>query len=103
MSKTVAVSGKFSEDECQQIENYAEIHGMNKSQVVHELVMNGIKLKPQNEKGVRSIGLYFTDNFAYFWKGNTYRGILTGDEVSIKFGGEWMNYHLSELPAKVVD
>lgn len=103
MGRMIAVTGKFSEEECEQIEIFAEVHGMNKSQVIHELVMKGMKERPENDIGVRSVGFYFTDNFAYFWKDKIYRGTIHGNEASIRFGGEWMNYKLDELPVEVVE
>lgn len=101
--KSIAVASKFTEEENEKIEVYAELHGVSKSQVVHDLVIKGMTQKPQNDKGVKSVGFLFKENYAYFWKGTTYRGTLMGDEVSIRFGGEWKNYKLSELPVEVVE
>lgn len=103
MGKMIAVSGKFTEEECEQIEIFAEVHNMNKSQVLHELVMKGMREAAANDDGVRSVGFRFLENYAYFWKGKTYRGTLYGEDVGIRFGGEWMNYRLSDLPVEVVD
>ena len=102
MGKTITVASKFTEEENDRIEIYAEIHGMSKSQVVHEFTIKGMNENPENEKGVRTVDFLFTDNFAYFWKGKIYHGTIHGDEVSIRFGGEWKNYKLSDIPVEVI-
>lgn len=103
MGKNLTVASKFTEDENEQIEVYASFHGISKSQLVHDFVMQGIKSKPTSEDEAIGVGFYFTADYAYFWKGRTYRGVLHGDNVSIKFGGEWKNYKLSDLPVEVVE
>lgn len=103
MGKTITVASKFTEEENEKIEVYAEIHNMSKSQVVHEFVLKGMRDKPTNNAGIRTVGFLFKKDFAYFWKDRTYQGTLNGDAASIKFGGEWKHYNLNELPVEVVE
>lgn len=103
MGKTITVASKFTEEENEKIEVYAEVHRMSKSQVIHEFVLKGMRDKPTNEAGIRTVTFLFTQDFAYFWKDRKYQGTLNGDTASIKFGGEWKHYNVNELPVEVID
>lgn len=102
MGKTITVASKFTEEENEKIEVYAEIHGMSKSQVLHEFVVRGMKEQPVNDAGIRTVGFLFTKDFAFFWKGRTYQGTINGETASIKFGGEWKTYNINDLPVEVI-
>lgn len=102
MGKTITVASKFTEEENEKIEVYAEVHNMSKSQVLHEFVIKGMRDNHTNENGIRTVSFLFLKDFAYFWKGKTYQGTINGDIANIRFGGEWKNYHLSELPVEVI-
>lgn len=102
MGKTITVASKFTEEEYDKIEVYAEIHNMSKSQVLHEFVIRGMRDNNTNSEGVQTVSFIFKKDFAFFWKGRTYQGTINGDNVSIKFGGEWKNYNINDLPVEVV-
>ena len=101
MGKTITVASKFTEEENEKIEVYAEVHNMSKSQVLHEFVIRGMKDNHTTDAGVRTVSFYFTDDYAFFWKHKTYQGTINGDTASIKFGGEWKHYNINDLPVEV--
>ena len=104
MSKTFTVASKFTEEEIDKIDYFVARKGTTRSALFHELVMNGVNGtddKVIDSTNIREVTLHFIDDFAYFWKGRDYRGIINGEEVSVFFGGEWKNYKLAELPVEV--
>lgn len=106
MSKTVAMTAKFTEKESNLLDAWAESRGMTRSAAIHELVVRGIQnvsekqTKPAEENDV--VRFLFKEDYTYFWKGHEYAGFVRDDEAHIRFGGEWMIYPLSELPAEIV-
>lgn len=104
MSKTVTVASKFTEEELDKIDWYVKQNHTTRSALFHELVMNGVNGTNEqviDNSNIREVVLHFIEDFAYFWKGRDYRGIVNGDEVSVYFGGEWKNYKLDEIPVEV--
>ena len=102
MGKTITVASKFTEEENEWLENYAEVHGTSKSQVLHEFAIRGMREHPENDNGVRVVNFLFKEDYGFFWKGKTYNGTIIGDMASIKFAGELKNYKLAELPVEVL-
>lgn len=104
MGKSIAMTAKFSEIECNQIDAWAALKGLSRSAAIHELVMKGFaenntvrEEKPTNNV----VKFYFKDDYSYFWKDHEYIGMINGDDATIKFGGEWMSYKLADLPVEV--
>lgn len=103
MAKTIAVASKFSEEELDKIDYFVQKNKTTRSALFHDLVMQGVNNeKPVYEypNNVQEVIFTFTDNFAYFWKGRTYKGMIYGEDASIYFGGEWKQYKLAELPVE---
>ena len=104
MSKTFTVASKFTEEEINKIDYFVNKNNTTRSALVHELVMNGVdgtqaeNIITKGNSDIREVDLLFTDDFSYFWKNKTYRGIVNGEDVSVYFGGEWKNYKLRDLP-----
>ena len=106
MSKTITVASKFSEEEIDMIDYFVQKSNSTRSALFHDLVMQGVKGdEPVHEipTNVQEVRFLFTDDFAYFWKGREYRGIINGEEASVYFGGEWKHYKLDELPVEVLE
>lgn len=103
MSKTITVASKFSEEEIDMIDYFVQKNQTTRSALFHDLVMQGVKgTQPEHElPNVQEVKFLFTDDFAYFWKGREYRGIINGEDASVYFGGEWKHYKLADLPVEV--
>ena len=105
MAKTVVVSSKFTEEECDIIDSWAAAHEMTRSAALHKLVMGACQKTEMMipEKEDNSVAQFrFTENFSYFFKERIYNGFIREDEAHIRFGGEWMIYKLDELPVEVL-
>lgn len=102
MAKTNTVASKFSEEELDKIDWFVQKMGTTRSALFHDLVMQGVSgapVKHELPKGTKDVIFTFREDFAYFWKGKEYRGIINGDDANIYFGGEWKTYKLADLPA----
>lgn len=107
MSKTITVASKFTEEELDKVDYFVAKNKTTRSALVHELVMNGVNGVDNNESvigntNIREVIFRFKEDFAYFWKGRDYKGIINGDDASVYFGGEWKGYRLEELPIEIV-
>ena len=105
MSKSMTVASKFSEEEIDMIDYFVQKNQTTRSALFHDLVMQGVKGAPPVHEivNVQEVKCVFTDDFAYFWKGREYRGIINGEDASVYFGGEWKHYKLNELPVEVLE
>lgn len=109
MSKTITVASKFTEEELDKIDYFVAQNKTTRSALFHELVMNGVNgVSHENEAvvgntNIREVMFRFTDDFAYFWKGREYKGIINGENASVYIGGEWKNYPFKDLPVIVVE
>ena len=107
MSNTITVASKFTEEELDKIDYYVAKNGTTRSALFHELVMNGVNGIGNYESiigstDIREVVFRFKEDFAYFWKGRDYKGIVNGEDASVYFGGEWKNYKLEELPVDII-
>ncbi len=101
MPKTNTVASKFSDAELDKVDWFVQKMGTTRSALVHDLVMQGVSgapVKTEMPKGVIDVIFHFKEDFAFFWKGKDYRGIINEDDASIYFGGEWKTYKLKDLP-----
>lgn len=108
MSKTMTVASKFSEEEIDKIDYFVQRNNTTRSALFHDLVMQGVSGAPKSEQGfsygnIQEVTFRFTDDFAYFWKGREYKGIINGKDASVYFGGEWKHYNFADLPVEVVE
>ena len=99
MGKTIAMTGKFAESECDQIDTFARMHDLSRSAAIHYLVMEG--LKTPTDKG-DSVTFKFLENFAYFWKDREYKGFLRDGKAHILFGGDWLIYDVDKIPVEII-
>lgn len=99
MGKTIPLTGKFAENECDQIDAYARMNNLSRSAAIHQLVMAG--LKAPSDKG-DTVTFRFLEDYAYFWKDKEYTGFLRGDEAHIRFGGDWHIYNKNEIPVEII-
>ena len=101
MAKTNTLASKFSDAELDKIDWFVQKIGTTRSALIHDLVMQGVSGAPVKHElptGVQDVVFTFKEDFAFFWKGREYRGIINGDDASIYFGGEWKTYKLKDLP-----
>ncbi len=106
MSKTITVASKFSEEEIDIIDYFVQKNQTTRSALFHDLVMQGVKGENSANEittNIQEVRFLFREDFAYFWKGREYRGIISGEEASVYFGGEWKHYKLDELPVEVLE
>lgn len=101
MGKTIAITAKFTQEEADRIEAYAISMGTSKSAILHDLVISGLGNSTPDISS-EAVVFRFTENYLYFWIGHEYPGFVRGNEAHIKFGGEWMIYKLSDIPAEVI-
>lgn len=98
MGKTIPLTGKFAENECDQVDAYARSNGLSRSAAIHQLVMAGL----HSSDGDGSVTFRFLEDYSYFWKGREYAGFIRGDEAHVLFGGDWKIYKLADIPVEIV-
>lgn len=100
---SVTLAGKFSQEEVDRIEFETARREITKSALIHELVMKGLdgEDNPKYIAGSEEVTFVFKKDFAYFWKGREYKGVLNGDNASIWFGGGLIPYKLKDLPVEI--
>ena len=107
MSKTITVASKFSEEEIDMIDYFVQMNHTTRSALFHDLVIQGVKGNTNIDHVIPSnvvkVTFKFTEDFAYFWKGREYSGIIDGEDAGVYFGGEWKHYKLAELPVEVLE
>lgn len=108
MAKTIAVASKFSGEEIDRIDYFVQKNNTSRSALIHDLVMQGITGEQHHVQtysipsNVQEVTFRFVEDYAYFWKGKTYKGIINGEDASVYFGGEWKNYKFADLPVEVL-
>lgn len=106
MGKSITVASKFSEEELDRIDYFVKQNNTTRSALFHDLVMQGVSGTIQKNhiipSNIQEVIFRFTDDFAYFWKGKEYKGIINGEDASVYFGGEWKLYKLADLPVEVL-
>ncbi len=105
MGKSITVASKFTEDEIDKIDWYVKRNNTTRSALFHDLVMQGISGEAQTSyeipSDLKQVTFVFLEDFAYFWKGRPYKGLINGEDASVYFGGEWKQYKLADLPVEI--
>jgi len=107
MSKSMTVASKFSQDELDRIDWFVKKNNTTRSALFHDLVMQGVSGEVQVHhdipSNVKEVTFRFKQDYAYFWSGREYKGIINGEDASVYFGGDWKHYKLADLPVEIIE